>query len=149
MLASLYVSFRDLVSAWKLELIGAFQILAPNNDAFDKIPYTVLNDAFKNNDQDTITNVLEYHILQGTRVAAQLIPGTPVFIPTLLTSPEWSNVTGGQKVENVKQAGDVVVFVSGQGSRSTLVQAVRPNLFQFQKENISNNDHRISCSPAA
>jgi len=98
-------------------------ILAPNNDAFDKIPYTVLNDAFKNNDQDTITNVLEYHILQGTRVAAQLIPGTPVFIPTLLTSPEWSNVTGGQKVENVKQAGDVVVFVSGQGSRSTLVQA--------------------------
>lgn len=132
-----------------MELIGALQILAPNNDAFDKIPYTVLNDAFKNNDQDTITNVLEYHILQGTRVAAQLIPGTPVFIPTLLTSPEWSNVTGGQKVENVKQAGDVVVFVSGQGSRSTLVQAVRPNLFQFQKENISNNDHRISCSPAA
>jgi transforming growth factor-beta-induced protein len=149
MLASLYVSFRDHVSAWKLELIGALQILAPNNDAFDKIPYSVLNDAFKNNDQDTITNVIEYHILQGTRVAAQLIPGTPVFIPTLLTSPEWSNVTGGQKVENVKQAGDVVVFVSGQGSRSTLVQAVRSNLFQFQEENISNNDHRILCSPAA
>jgi transforming growth factor-beta-induced protein len=32
-------------------------------------------------------------------------------------------VTGGQRVENVKQAGDVVVFVSGQGSRSTLTQA--------------------------
>jgi transforming growth factor-beta-induced protein len=81
-----------------------------------------LNDAFKNNDQDTITNVLEYHILQGTRLAQQLIPGTPTFIPTLLTSPEWSNVTGGQRVENVEQAGDVVVFVSGQGSRSTLTQ---------------------------
>ncbi|PMD65199.1 fasciclin domain-containing protein [Hyaloscypha bicolor E] len=98
-------------------------VLAPNNDAFNKIPYSSLNDAFKNNDKDTITNVLEYHILQGTRLAKSLVPGTPTFIPTLLTSPEWSNVTGGQRVENVKQAGDVVVFVSGQGSRSTLTQA--------------------------
>jgi transforming growth factor-beta-induced protein len=99
------------------------QILAPNNDAFNKIPYSSLNDAFKSNDQDVITNVLEYHILQGTRLAKDLVPGTPTFIPTLLTSHEWNNVTGGQRVENVKQAGDVVVFVSGQGSRSTLVQA--------------------------
>lgn len=98
------------------------QILAPNNDAFNKIPYSSLNQAFKNNDQDVITNVLEYHILQGTRKAVDLVPGSPTFIPTLLTSPEWNNVTGGQRVENVKQAGDVVVFVSGQGSRSTLVQ---------------------------
>lgn len=98
-------------------------ILAPNNDAFNKIPYSSLNDAFKDNNQDVITNVLEYHILQGTRLAAQLTPGTPVFIPTLLTSTEYTNVTGGQRVENVKQAGDVVVFVSGQGSRSTLTQA--------------------------
>jgi hypothetical protein len=58
-------------------------------------------------------------------MAADLVPGAPVFIPTLLTSVEYSNVTGGQNVENVKQAGNVVVFVSGQGSRSTLVQAVR------------------------
>jgi hypothetical protein len=77
-----------------------------------------------------------------------LVPGTPVFIPTLLTSPEWSNVTGGQKVENVKQAGDVVVFVSGQGSRSTLVQAVCSNLFHFLKYHKFNNDYRILCSPA-
>lgn len=98
-------------------------ILAPNNDAFDKIPYSSLNDAFKNNNEDVITNVLEYHILQGTRLAAQLTPGTPVFIPTLLSSKEYTNVTGGQRVENVEQAGNVVVFVSGQGSRSTLTQA--------------------------
>jgi len=97
-------------------------VLAPNNDAFDKIPYSSLNDAFTNNDEDVITNVLEYHILQGTFLAQDLVPGTPVFIPTLLTSDTFTNVTGGQNVENVKQAGDVVVFVSGQGSRSKLVQ---------------------------
>ncbi len=100
------------------------QILAPSNDAFAKIPYTVLNDAWSSNDADTITNVLEYHILQGTRMAESLVPGSPVFIPTLMTDPKWSNVTGGQIVENVKQAGNVVVFVSGQGSRSTLTTAV-------------------------
>jgi len=98
-------------------------ILAPNNEAFSKIPYSSLNQAFKNNNEDVITNVLEYHILQGTKLAAQLVPGSPVFIPTLLQSTEYTNVTGGQVVENVKQSGDVVVFVSGQGSRSTLTQA--------------------------
>lgn len=70
--------------------------------------------------------MLEYHILQGTRAAADLVPGAPVFIPTLLTDSTFTNVTGGQNVVNVEQAGDVVVFVSGQGSRSTVVQKVCP-----------------------
>ncbi|TVY59123.1 Fasciclin-like arabinogalactan protein, partial [Lachnellula cervina] len=98
-------------------------ILAPSNDAFKKIPYTELNKAFSNNDQDVITNVLEYHLLQGSRLAAELVPGDSVFIPTLLTNEAYSNVSGGQRVQNVKQSGDVVVFVSGLGNRCTLTQA--------------------------
>ncbi|RDL36556.1 Uncharacterized protein BP5553_05908 [Venustampulla echinocandica] len=94
----------------QLPSFNGVTILAPNNDAFNKIPYTELNTAFQNNDQATITNVLEYHILQGSRTAAELTPGEPAFIPTLLANPAWTNVTGGQNVENVKQAGDVVVF---------------------------------------
>ncbi|TVY48084.1 Fasciclin-like arabinogalactan protein [Lachnellula occidentalis] len=105
------------------ELIELRQILAPNNDAFKKIPYTELNKAFSDNDQDVITNVLEYHLLQGSRTAAELIPGDSVFIPTLLTNKAYSNVSGGQRVQNVKQSGDVVVFVSGLGNRCTLTQA--------------------------
>ncbi|KAH8601470.1 beta-Ig-H3/Fasciclin [Bisporella sp. PMI_857] len=97
-------------------------ILAPSNDAFNKIPYSSLKEAFESNDEKTITNVLQYHILQGQRLAAQLIPGTPVFIPTLMTDKAFTNVTGGQRVENVKQSEDVVVLVSGQGSRSTVVE---------------------------
>ena len=106
------------------DILTAEQILAPNNDAFNKIPYTELNAAFKNNDQNIITNVLEYHILSGSRPVVQLVPGEPEFIPTLLTNPAFSNITGGARVENVKQAGDVVVFVSGKGSRSTVIQQV-------------------------
>lgn len=101
------------------------QILAPSNDAFNKIPYSSLSSAFQNSDDNVIINVLEYHIIQGTRLAAQLVPGTPEFLPTLLKDPFYTNVTGGQVVENVEQAGNVVVFVSGQGSRSTLTTAVR------------------------
>lgn len=114
-------------------------ILAPSDSAFSKIPYTALNDAFASNDSVVITNVLEYHILQGTRVAAQLVPGTPEFIPTLLTSPIYTNVTSGQRVENVKQAGDVVVFVSGDGARSTLTQAVScptPEIYKGKANNL-------------
>ncbi|KAG9230649.1 FAS1 domain-containing protein, partial [Amylocarpus encephaloides] len=97
-------------------------ILAPNNDAFNKIPYTELNVAFQSDNKEVITNVLEYHILKGSRTAAQLVPGDSLFIPTLLTSPAFNSVTGGARVENIKQAGDSVVFVSGKGSRSTVVQ---------------------------
>ena len=107
-----------------MELSKPPQILAPNNDAFNKIPYSELSQAFSSNNQDVITNVLEYHILQGSRTAAELVPGNPVFIPTLLTNKAYTNVSGGQRVQNIKQSGDVVVFVSGQGSRSTLTQAV-------------------------
>jgi hypothetical protein len=63
--------------------------------------------------------------LQGSRVATQLVPGTPDFIQTLLDSPKYTNVTGGQRVENIKQSGDVVVMISGRGTRSTVVQTVR------------------------
>ena len=62
--------------------------------------------------------------MQGSRLAAQLVPGTPAFIPTLLDSPAYTNVTGGQRVENIKQSGDVVVMVSGRGTRSTVVETV-------------------------
>ncbi|KAF4629131.1 hypothetical protein G7Y89_g9023 [Cudoniella acicularis] len=107
----------------ELPSLNGVTILAPNNNAFNKIPYTELNVAFQNNNEGVITNVLEYHILQGSRTAAQLIPGAPVFIPTLLNNATYSNVTGGQYVENVKQAGNSVVFVSGKGSRSSVVQS--------------------------
>ncbi|POS87697.1 hypothetical protein EPUL_000452, partial [Erysiphe pulchra] len=106
----------------KLPSYSGVTILAPNNEAFKKIPYTVLDEAFKNEDQDIVTSVLEYHILQGTKDAASLEPGKPIFLPTLLTSTEWTNVSGGQRVQAVKQAGNAVIFVSGKGERSTLTQ---------------------------
>jgi uncharacterized surface protein with fasciclin (FAS1) repeats len=62
--------------------------------------------------------------LQSKVLAGDLVVGTPVFTSTLL--PSWTNVTGGLRVEILKQAGNVVSLVGGQGSRSTLVQGDLP-----------------------
>lgn len=105
------------------------QLLAPSNTAFDKLQFSTLNTAFQDNDEEVITNVLEYHLLPGQHPVGPLVAGIPQFIPSLLTSSNYTNVTGGQVVEVVKQAGDVVVYVSGTGSRSTVAQAVSPSLY--------------------
>lgn len=101
------------------------QVLIPNNDAFDRIKYGhPLHDIFDRKDNYSIENVLDYHILQGARTAAQLVPGTPAFIPTMLDDTKFTNVTGGQVVENIKQGGDTVIIVSGRGERSTVLETV-------------------------
>ena len=46
------------------------------------------------------------------------------FLPTWLTDASYTNVTGGQKLPVVDQGGTEVVFVTGLGERSTLVQPV-------------------------
>ena len=54
--------------------------------------------------------------------AGAIQEGVPVFPSTLLKDTKFTNVTGGQKLRIDKQAGDVVVFTSGEGSRSTLLE---------------------------
>lgn len=98
-------------------------ILAPNNDAFAKIPYSTLGPAFQSNQSNTIRSVLEYHIIPGLH-PADSYNGSFQFTPTWLNDKTYTNVTGGQVVGGVQQAGNVNIYTSGMGSRSTLVQAV-------------------------
>ncbi|KAE9377455.1 Fasciclin-domain-containing protein [Stipitochalara longipes BDJ] len=112
---SLIQKYPDILNG--LPSSGA-TVLAPNNAAF------VRNDQFVKNSPDFITSVLQYHTLQDKVLAANLVAGTPVFTNTLLTS--WTNITGGLRVEMLKQAGNVVALIGGQGSRSTLVTADLP-----------------------
>ena len=99
-------------------------ILVPNNAAFAKIPYSTLGPAFESNQSNIVRSVLEYHILPGLH-PAESYNGSFTFTPTWLNNKTYSNVTGGQVVGGVQQAGNVNVYTSGIGSRSTLVQAVR------------------------
>ncbi|KAK3939747.1 Fasciclin-domain-containing protein [Diplogelasinospora grovesii] len=92
-------------------------IVAPNNDAFTKYQN------WDGQNQSMVTNILEYHILQGTVATGAVLEGPSTFASTLLTDTAWTNVTGGQKMIINKQPGDLVVFTSGEGSRSTVLQA--------------------------
>ena len=98
-------------------------ILAPNNAAFAKIPYSTLGPAFEANQSNIVRSVLQYHILPGLHPVGSY-NGTFSFNPTWLSNETYTNVTGGQVVGGVQQAGDVNIYTSGMGSRSTVVQAV-------------------------
>ncbi|PMD53621.1 fasciclin domain-containing protein [Hyaloscypha bicolor E] len=111
---SLVQKYPDIIKG----LPSGATVLAPNNAAF------VRNDQFVKNSPDFITSVLQYHMLQTKVLAGNLVAGTPVFTDTLL--PSWTNITGGLRVEILKQGGNVVALVGGQGSRSTLVQGDLP-----------------------
>ena len=114
--------YRDIYA--NLSFQNEVTILAPSNAAFAKIPYSTLGPAFESNNSDVVRSVLEYHILPGLW-PADSYNGSFKFAPTWLNNETYSNVTGGQVVGGVQQAGNVNVFTSGLGSRSTLVQAVR------------------------
>lgn len=106
-------------------------ILAPSNDAFGKIPYSTLKTAFENNQTDIIRSVLEYHIIPGLH-PSNAYNGSFSFTPSWLTNKTFTNVTGGQVVGGVQQAGNVNVFTSGLGTRSTLTQKVCSCSSRFQ-----------------
>jgi len=74
-----------------------------------------------NNDTAAIQALLMYHVLNGT-YPASAVKATPAFLPTLLNSSMYANVTGGQVVEAVTQ-GTSVEFYSGLLQNSTVTTA--------------------------
>ena len=95
-------------------------ILAPSNQAFSKIDNATLSGLAAN--QGLVTAVLQYHVLNGTYLSSA-ITNASTFVPTLLTNPLFTNVTGGQVVKAIKQNGNVT-FYSGLLSNSSVSRAV-------------------------
>ncbi|KAL8924105.1 MAG: hypothetical protein Q9208_004242 [Pyrenodesmia sp. 3 TL-2023] len=96
-------------------------ILAPSNDAFNKFMRTPAAVALTSGDNAAISALLMYHILNGT-YPASAVTETPAFIPTMLNNTAYTNVTGGQVVEALRQE-DNVVFYSGLVMNSTVTTA--------------------------
>ncbi|KAL1852497.1 hypothetical protein VTK73DRAFT_9185 [Phialemonium thermophilum] len=113
-------TYYDLVKQYpdillELPSYAGVTVVAPNNKAFSKLQ----NWDPKN--ETLVSSLLRYHVLQGT-VATDTIPeGPSTVVPTLLTAKTYTNVSEGQNVLISKQPREVVIFTSGQGSRSTLV----------------------------
>ncbi|KAF2834358.1 Fasciclin-domain-containing protein [Patellaria atrata CBS 101060] len=124
--AQLLGNYTDVYGA--LSWSQSFTLLAPSNDAMEKIPYTSLNRYFSNNETAFIRQLLQYHVLQGM-IRSEMLNGDLGFYPTWLRESDGEipvGVTGGQRVALVRQPGDledVVTVVSGGGARSTVTDA--------------------------
>ncbi|KAF2133532.1 Fasciclin-domain-containing protein [Dothidotthia symphoricarpi CBS 119687] len=94
-------------------------ILAPSNDAFGAVDNATLTSLTAN--EGLITALLQYHVLNGS-YPASAVTNTSTFIPTYLTNPLFTNVTGGQVVDAVS-SGDNVTFYSGLLSNSSVTTA--------------------------
>ncbi|KAK7737298.1 hypothetical protein SLS53_006601 [Cytospora paraplurivora] len=114
-------TFRDLLSKYPHVLLdlpnyAGFTVIAPDNDAFEKYG------SWNENDTETVTDTLQYHILQGTVSIRTVELGIPLFAPTLLLDRASTNITGGQRVIIHNQGNDEIVFTSGADTRSTVIE---------------------------
>lgn len=95
-------------------------VLAPSNDAFAEVDNATLSGLTAN--PGLLTALLQYHVLNGSFPSSE-ITNTSAFVPTSLTNPLFTNVTGGQVVEAISNDGNVTIY-SGLLSNSSVTTAV-------------------------
>ena len=89
-----------------------------------KIPSTVLKVPFEVNNTDAIITALQYHVLTGILKESNMTRGLLLNEPTLLTDSKYSTITGGQRVTYFKSYDNITTFISGLGTRCTLLKPV-------------------------
>lgn len=57
------VAAAGLVDAFQAK--GPYTVFAPTNDAFNKIPTTVMTDLLKPENKENLTNLLKFHVIEG------------------------------------------------------------------------------------
>lgn len=105
-----------------LDAAQKITVLAPSNDAFAKYLKTEVGKAVAA-DADALQNLLTYHVLNSVVKAADFT-NTPAFVPTLLTSEVYTNVTGGQVVEGFLKE-KTIDIISGLQEISKVERGVR------------------------
>ncbi|KAK5048651.1 hypothetical protein LTR84_005742 [Exophiala bonariae] len=94
---------------------GIFSVLIPNDDAF-----SALDKDFPEDDEELLA-LIQYHIANGTHPSATF-GLEPLFVPTLLSNSNYTNVTGGQVVEMAK-FNDTPTILTGIKAESRVVEA--------------------------
>lgn len=89
---------------------GPYTVLAPTNDAFDKLPAGTFDELMKPAAKQKLVKLLAYHVVKGKLMAADLQDGQKL-----------KTVAGGTLTVN--KEGDVVTIVDGAGNSATINQA--------------------------
>ncbi|KEF52441.1 uncharacterized protein A1O9_11682 [Exophiala aquamarina CBS 119918] len=97
---------------------GTFSVLIPDDDAFSA--FTAKNPS-TTSDEEALLALLQYHIANGTHPSATF-GLQPLFVPTLLSNANYTNVTGGQVVE-LARFNDTPTIVTGVKAESRFVEA--------------------------
>ncbi|EXJ57505.1 hypothetical protein A1O7_07853 [Cladophialophora yegresii CBS 114405] len=128
---TLLEQFDDLVDLLNQGTFSGMLIYLPPDGRADLNLVLIPNDkalaAFGNenpdlsNDTDAVRALLEYHIANGTHPSATF-GLQPLFVPTLLTNPDYTNVTGGQVVE-ITSLDNRSAVVSGVKAVSHVIEA--------------------------
>ncbi|KAK7555455.1 FAS1 domain-containing protein [Phyllosticta paracitricarpa] len=117
-LKSLITKYQDLLQL--LSQASDITVVAPTNDAFQKFLH---ENPGADQNRDLVENLITYHVITGIYDSAAITgsPG-PKFPPTLLSNPDYSLVSGGQRVKAAAE-GSSVVFTSGLLKKSTVTKA--------------------------
>lgn len=99
------------------------EVLVPSDEALQAFE---ADNPSATTDEEALLALIHYHIANGTHPSATF-GLEPLFVPTLLTNPNYTNVTGGQVVEMAK-LNNVPALVSGIKAESHIVEAVRISL---------------------
>jgi uncharacterized surface protein with fasciclin (FAS1) repeats len=109
-------AFPDFVG--QLSQLTNITLLAPNNAAFTELMNSSAGAALTDGDTSLIQALFSYHVLNGSFSTF----GNTTFVPTALQPPQYTNVTGGQRVEAMN-ASDSVTFFSGLLQNSTVTNS--------------------------
>jgi uncharacterized surface protein with fasciclin (FAS1) repeats len=72
---------------------GPFTVFAPTNEAFAALPPGILETLLQPENQDTLRQILTYHVVAGAVTSGDIQPGE---VATVEGSPVQLNVTNGQ-----------------------------------------------------
>jgi transforming growth factor-beta-induced protein len=99
--------------------------LAPSNDALTNFFSSATGTAAAE-DSTLLEAILSYHVQKGTWFQPANSPGsgTPHFIRTALSSPQYTNVTNGQYVEGLHDITGAGLLYSGFGDTSKIITPV-------------------------
>jgi uncharacterized surface protein with fasciclin (FAS1) repeats len=98
---------------------NSLKVLAPNDQALSVFSADNLDLV---SDREALLALLQYHIANGTHPSA-MFALQPLFVPTLLNNPKYTNITGGQVVE-ITSANNTTTIVTGVKAESHVVEAV-------------------------
>ncbi len=102
---------------------GPFTVLAPTNDAFDKVPKEALNNLMKPENRAQLTSILTYHVIPGKWSAPQIVQAIKDGKGTYLTK----SVQGGDLTFWMKGKDVYVKDAKGNSAKVTVADVNQSN----------------------